>query len=210
MLKPMPALTETRDAVAIIHTPLTRTRPAATSTMFRKRPSASRISATRSGGSSAAAAGRRQASAKNMPPTQTMTPSRWIDLSRAYPTTDLRTGMRCGRCASSIVARRSGCDRNRRCGDSRSHNGATLGLRSCAIQGIVISIPYPRPRMAKTCATCHAENRDDAQFCRACGTSFVATPTPPHDPDRDRHRSAPSAASRTSPASATARSAAST
>ena len=36
--------------------------------------------------------------------------------------------------------------------------------------------------MAKTCATCHAENRDDAQFCRACGTSFVATPTPPHDP----------------------------
>ena len=36
--------------------------------------------------------------------------------------------------------------------------------------------------MAKTCATCHADNRDDAQFCRACGTSFVATPTPPHDP----------------------------
>src|SRR5215217_4528399 len=35
--------------------------------------------------------------------------------------------------------------------------------------------------MAKTCATCHAENRDDAQFCRACGTSFVATPTPPDD-----------------------------
>ena len=36
--------------------------------------------------------------------------------------------------------------------------------------------------MAKTCATCYADNRDDAQFCRACGTSFVATPTPPHDP----------------------------
>jgi hypothetical protein len=40
--------------------------------------------------------------------------------------------------------------------------------------------------MAKTCSTCHAENRDDAQFCRACGTSFAATPAPRNGNSRTR------------------------
>ena len=30
--------------------------------------------------------------------------------------------------------------------------------------------------MAKICSACHAENRDEAQFCRACGTSLATAP----------------------------------
>ena len=33
--------------------------------------------------------------------------------------------------------------------------------------------------MSKICSNCQAENRDDAQFCRACGTPFTAAPPPP-------------------------------
>src|SRR5450631_4280728 len=34
--------------------------------------------------------------------------------------------------------------------------------------------------MAKICSTCQTENRDEAQFCRACGTPFEAA-APFHD-----------------------------
>lgn len=34
--------------------------------------------------------------------------------------------------------------------------------------------------MAKICSTCHAENRDEAQFCRSCGTP-LAVAAPAHD-----------------------------
>ncbi|HEX7435602.1 MAG TPA: zinc ribbon domain-containing protein, partial [Caldimonas sp.] len=34
--------------------------------------------------------------------------------------------------------------------------------------------------MAKICSTCQADNRDEAQFCRACGTPFAAA-APVHD-----------------------------
>ena len=47
-----------------------------TQTIAKKRFSTATQSASRSGGASAPAAGRRQAQAKAMPPTQTMTPSR--------------------------------------------------------------------------------------------------------------------------------------
>src|SRR5205085_3342216 len=34
-------------------------------------------------------------------------------------------------------------------------------------------------RMTKLCSVCGTENRDEAQFCRACGTAFAALATPP-------------------------------
>ncbi|HZV91789.1 MAG TPA: zinc-ribbon domain-containing protein, partial [Caldimonas sp.] len=32
--------------------------------------------------------------------------------------------------------------------------------------------------MTKLCSVCHAENRDDAQFCRSCGTAFPPSAAP--------------------------------
>ena len=32
--------------------------------------------------------------------------------------------------------------------------------------------------MAKTCSICSTENRDEALFCRGCGTRFAAMPPP--------------------------------
>jgi hypothetical protein len=37
--------------------------------------------------------------------------------------------------------------------------------------------------MVKTCPACQAENRDDAQFCRLCGTPFPAIPPTPAAPE---------------------------
>ncbi len=33
--------------------------------------------------------------------------------------------------------------------------------------------------MSKLCSVCGTENRDEAQFCRACGTAFSATRSTP-------------------------------
>ena len=170
-----------------------------------KRPSASRISATRS----AARGGRRrtqEASAKNLRPA--IYADQMDRLSRAYPTTDLRTGMRCGRCARSIVARRSGCDRYRRCA---IHVRTTAPRLVCDRAQSKVSSFRPLTRNDGW-----RKPARPATLTIATTHSFAGPAAPPSSPrqrlstTRPPAPSALSAASRTSPASATARSAAST
>jgi hypothetical protein len=83
MLKRSPARAAADHAIATIATPHTKSTAIAATTAAMNLRIAACISAIRAGGSRTRAAGRRQNSTNAMPPTQTMTASRWSAFSVA-------------------------------------------------------------------------------------------------------------------------------
>jgi hypothetical protein len=92
MLKRRPVRVAADQASATIATPHTKMTAIAIATTAAKRRIAACISVTRAGGSRTRAAGRRQNSMNAMPPTQTMTASRWNAFRVAYSTVRTPSG----------------------------------------------------------------------------------------------------------------------
>ena len=159
MLNARPAAARSRQAMTIIATPLRKM------TSTARRDDAQEAAQRRVHQPSPAAAppstsctaGRRQISMKNMPPTQAMTASRWTAFS------------------DGVKHRRSpfGAAEFAHCpfAETVAELPPTRTKRGIVVRDTGIG-ERRRDGMTKLCSVCGTENREEAQFCRSCGTAF--------------------------------------